>query len=493
MRRVSQGTEGCIGIAILILCATFPGAPVDSGAQPISVVPRAPAGPTPTGSLPETTVPIAGFLLHAVAVLTDARASDDLDWLAVSESGGLSGTPLSGDPSTNWVPVLLDSGAATDLLGYEDSLVLGLDAAYLTDNPFPAAGVCGEVELLTSEPLGLFVAGPQEVDGAGVLDTAALVGHSNFSLGANTADNAGAGLEIPSVVGAGLFAQHVVSVRNDLPALLAAGTNSFCGPAVGFFASAADPGAPSYPHKFFLEILPAGDGTVSYFGFPDLETGAFHPLIPSTLGGSGALYFTANDVTVTHNGFSESDQFVVDTGAQATIISSIIAAGLDLDPSAPEFTVEVQGFGCVVEAPGFVIDALRIPAIGGALEWTEIPVLVLDIDSPEGGVVPGILGTNLFHDRNLLYVGTVNPPYVLVSDPLDRAWFRSVSRGPGGVILEWGALPALAERDVVLQTADDPGSPEWTNAATNTAGACLGTFEVDPGVSPRAFYRLSVP
>jgi len=56
-------------------------------------------------------------------------------------------------------------------------------------------------------------------------------------------------------------------------------------------------------------------------------------------------------------------------------------------------------------APGFYIDTLEIPALGRWFRATNVPVVLLDIASPEGGTLDGIIGMNLFVDCNLILRG----------------------------------------------------------------------------------------
>lgn len=97
---------------------------------------------------------------------------------------------------------------------------------------------------------------------------------------------------------------------------------------------------------------------------------------------------------------------MLDTGAQVTVIGSRIAARLKLHPDHPDFEVEVQGVtGDSITVPGFYIDALEIPAIGEWLSFTDVPVIFLDVFSPEGGTLDGIIGMNLFVELNFVLRG----------------------------------------------------------------------------------------
>ena len=118
------------------------------------------------------------------------------------------------------------------------------------------------------------------------------------------------------------------------------------------------------------------------------------------------LFVHSVDVTDTNHVAYDKDRFLFDTGAQVTVIGSRIAARLALDPTSPEFEVEIQGVTSdSIMAPGFYVDSLQIPALGEWLEFTNVPVVLLDISSPEGGSVDGIIGMNLFVDYNFVLHG----------------------------------------------------------------------------------------
>jgi hypothetical protein len=106
------------------------------------------------------------------------------------------------------------------------------------------------------------------------------------------------------------------------------------------------------------------------------------------------------------NTFTDYHRFMLDTGAQISVISSRIAADLELDIKNPDFEVDIQGVtGDTIVAPGFNLDWLKMPTLGQKLEYTNVPVVLLDISSPEGGKLDGIIGMNLFTQYNLIIRG----------------------------------------------------------------------------------------
>lgn len=71
-----------------------------------------------------------------------------------------------------------------------------------------------------------------------------------------------------------------------------------------------------------------------------------------------------------------------------------------------DFEVEIEDVtGEITTADGFYIDLLEIPAVGEWLSFTNVPVVLLDVASPEGGTLDGIIGMNLFVDLNFVLRG----------------------------------------------------------------------------------------
>ncbi len=138
---------------------------------------------------------------------------------------------------------------------------------------------------------------------------------------------------------------------------------------------------------------------------------------------------------------------MLDTGAQVTVIGSRVAARLRLNPDDAEFEVEIQDVtGETVSIPGFYIDSIEIPALGEWLSFTNVPVIWLDVASPEGGTLDGIIGMNLFTEYNLVLRGG---GFFLTDDPT----------------LEFEPVPPLdlaAFADAWLAT---PQSPSWNPRA----------------------------
>lgn len=142
--------------------------------------------------------------------------------------------------------------------------------------------------------------------------------------------------------------------------------------------------------------------TCSYYpDFEDLIT----PIAPTQLSftplsfPTGGVFFSNVQALMgepSPTNFPITMRLMVDTGAQASIISPAMAAELNL-PLDPDFTISACGIGGIIEGiPGYFIDYVKINAFGGALEYSRAPFVVLDLLSPEGGALDGVLGMNFF-------------------------------------------------------------------------------------------------
>ena len=151
---------------------------------------------------------------------------------------------------------------------------------------------------------------------------------------------------------------------------------------------------------------------------------------------------------------------MLDTGAQLTVIGSRVGARLGLDHNNPEFEVKVYGVsGEWLMAPGFYIDAIDIPALGNWLSLTNVPVILLDIASPEGGSLDGIIGMNIFNDFNLVLEGgglTGEDDPTLQFQHVAAAFDIAPEGGDG--IIDHLDLATLIDAWLAIE---DPPSPNW--------------------------------
>jgi hypothetical protein len=269
-------------------------------------------------------------------------------------------------------------------------------------------GVTGSVDASISQPIGVFIQGLSvlQPDVNAVLpSTADLIGQSNVSI--ILGDDNSPYPDLATAIGTPMSVYYTTHIRNDNPITITRGDTEYTSPDIHIY-SQDDPCVPSYPNILPLELRPLGATAVQYISL-DLFGLEFKPTAPSIIIGTGtqSLFFVYRVMLREGtNTFTDYHRFMLDTGAQISVIGSRIAADLELDIANPDFEVDIQGVtGETIVAPGFNLDWLKMPTLGQKLEYTNVPVVLLDISSPEGGKLDGIIGMNLFTQYNLIIRG----------------------------------------------------------------------------------------
>jgi hypothetical protein len=356
---------------------------------------------------------LGGFLSWCMATLTDER-SGELELDAVPSSS-IIGSHLTNTPETDYTIAVFDTGAVFHIVGSNDAEKVGLfdhTPDLITSNIAQFTGVTGSANALVSQPIGLFVDSLDVIRPNGLLlDTSTMVGEYNVSIAVSDPIEPSISF---SVIGTPLSVYLAAVFHNDLPINITHNGTKLTAPDIRFYTH-DDPHIPSYSNKIPLELRPIGSVSVQYF--PDLfnildpfdpEYGA--PFSPSVLTGflpMGGLFFISS-VDLTHAGRSslDKDGFIFDTGSSYTLISEAIGSRLGLNPDTPEFEIEIMiATGEMIRAPGYYIDSLEIIATPEWLSFTNVPIVMLDAPSPEGGILDGIIGTNLFVDFNFVFHG----------------------------------------------------------------------------------------
>ena len=380
--------------------------------------------------------PVSGFLPLIAVVTSDRHSSEDFDWEHALVSSYV-GKPLNSPAEKNFVIGVLDTGDVGDLVAGASAQVLGLQGSYLTTNTIPVAGVSGTVDAQITQPIGVFAAGLGAIQPDGQLDLSQLVGHTNVCAMVSPPIECENGEKVRASIGTPLLAFHTTIIRVDQPRRVVVRGETFIGPDIQITDSYTPPTS-VYRHRIPIELGGmAPVSTASYYAFPDLGgdwediLGDWLPITPTVLSmaagdlPTGAMFFADVGLLQGQAGplnMLQNARMMVDTGAQGSIISTNMAANLNL-PLEPDFTVSVCGAGGLTEAPGYYIDYARINALGGALEYGHVPFVVLDMGSPEGGTLDGVLGTNFFWNRNIvLEPGVAGSGFLHVSEPVSYAY-----------------------------------------------------------------------
>ena len=349
--------------------------------------------------------PIDGFVPWLTVSVTDRRKNEILaEFDAVPYP--LTGNFLTANPQSNFGIGIFDTGASTHVISYEDANRTGIYAADLiTDNIIDITGVTGSVSVWVSQPLGLFFDGMAAVDPCTLLiDTSNLLGEYNISISVAPSYAP----DVPTAIGSPFAVYYTAVIDNTNQITINRDDANFTGPAVSFY-DPYDPQIPEYSTIIPLELRPLSGVNVQYIPTIDPFTYELTPASPSTIIGnlSQSVFFVSSIDLYEKNEIAiDKDRFMLDTGAQVTVIGSRIASRLHFNPDYPEFLVEVTGIdGGSLEVPGFTIDKIVIPTLGEWFIATDVPVIFLDVFSPEGGTLDGIIGMNLFTEFNIVLRG----------------------------------------------------------------------------------------
>ena len=351
--------------------------------------------------------PIAGFVPRIAVAVTD-RHSDDLDFIAQPRSS-IVGNYLTNKPETSYIMGLFDTGASTNIISNAGAIRSGIfTSGFLTPNTIEIAGATNSVFGLVSMPLAVFMDGLSAIDSETLfLDDSNMVGESNVSVVVGDFPEQNQP-DLPTVIGSPVSVYYVTAIMNDNPISRVYDGNNYTSPDITFYEH-GDPDIPVLANKIPLNLIPSGAADVQYF--PSLDgifNFVFTPGSPSVIGSLLQSLFFVSSVDLaeaTHNSI-DNDRFMLDTGAQVTVISSNIAARLGLNPDESDFDVEIQDVtGEITIEPGFYVDSLEIAALGQWLSFTNVPVVMLDVSSPEGGYLDGIIGMNLFTEYNMVLFG----------------------------------------------------------------------------------------
>jgi hypothetical protein len=398
--------------------------------------------------------------------------NDDLDFFAMPSPSP--GGTLLGSGSPHYDVALLDTGAAVSLL------TIQADADFNMAGPYPGepdgfrgteeiqlGGATGFIFATISDPLGLYAGGLQGRSGTGplVMNHNALEGQTNISLITAPAES-----DLPNVLGLPFVSQYATYIRNDMPQIFSLGGRTLRAPAIEFLARGS--GGQGITRRAPLSLNPGASFQQPPFWLLNIENLDINnphenPSLPTVL--QGGLFLS---VSVQNEGHQlTNSQFVFDTGADVTVVSEFNAALLGFDPvlDEPDFTVPVVGSGGIAEeVPGFFADSLTIPTIGGSITLSDVPIIVLDVPDPgnPSNIAPGIVGTNLFADRNLVI--DPNPalggggvgPSLYISDPVtdQQNWMATDASSSWGMPGNWSgdALPtALSDVNVQHQSGGE--------------------------------------
>jgi hypothetical protein len=393
--------------------------------------------------------PLDGFVPWIAVAVTDER-SDDSDWVAEPHMSVV-GRYLTDSPETDFTIGVFDTGAAAHLMGYAAANRTGIYAADLvTANTTEILGATHSVFARVSQPLAIFMDGLAAIDPNGMtLDEPNMVGQSNVSIIVGDVPPPDKP-DLPTAIGSPMSVNFVTAIYNDHPITVTYDGNEYTSPDIHFYDH-YDSRIPDYANSVPLNLIPSGAFNIQYI--PDLDAildFTFQPGTPSIIVGNLAqsLFFVGSvDLRNGAQSAIDKERFMLDTGAQITVIGTGIGSRLGLNPANADFEVDIQDVtGETTIQPGFYIDSLDIPALGEWLSFTNVPVVLLDVSSPEGGFLDGIIGMNLFTRFNLVLQGGG----LLGQDPPSLEFelihiIADIAPAGGDGVVNWLDLAAFAE------------------------------------------------
>ena len=410
--------------------------------------------------------PIDGFVPRIVVSVTD-KGSDDFDWVAEAHMSVV-GRHLTDNPETDFTIGLFDTGASAHIISYAGANRTGIyEADLITSSMTEILGATNSVFGWVSKPLAVFADGLAAIEPNGMtLDSSNMVGQSNVSviIGDLPPEDKP---DLPTVLGSPMSVNFVTVINNDLQITVTYDGNDLTSPDIKFYEH-DDSRIPDYANRIPLNLIPSGAQNIQYI--PDLEAimeFIFQPGTPSIIvGNSAQSLFFVDSVDLRHNERSAIDKtrFMLDTGAQITVISSGVASRLGLNPNNADFEAEIQDVtGEITLEPGFYIDSLEIPSLGEWLSFTNVPVVLLDVSSPEGGTLEGIIGMNLFINFNLVLRGgglMGQDPPSLEFELITKHLIADIAPEGGDGIVDFLDFDAFANAWLSTTT-----SPNWNPAA----------------------------
>ena len=424
--------------------------------------------------------PLGGFLPFVGVALTDefknSNSGHELFFFA-DPSYFPDGSFLTGNTSDFFDIALLDTGAATHILGPVATGSSGFD---LAGNGFdgtviqPIGGATGVIDLDINDPHGVYISGlGARTSPAGqplALDESELRGQTSFAT-----LSAPAAWRLPNIIGLPMLVQHAIKINNDAPQIFELGGRTVRTPDVELIELGRG-SRQGIQRRVPLELRPGGIGFVqgpiyvlNTAGILSGDPLHENPRSP-TLIENGGIFI---DVDLANGTKSLEDTgMLFDTGSDMTVVSEQTAVRLGFDPivDTPDFVLQVEGSGGISDGiPGFFVDELNFDAVGGDFSMQNVPVAVLDVTNPSdpGNIIPGIIGTHLFTGRNLVI--DINPsigtggvgPSIFISDPVtsDHQWSTNSASGQWTTSGNWTAAGVPAELWVV-RLGNVSGTPQ---------------------------------
>jgi hypothetical protein len=428
-------------------------------------------GPT-IFAYPLNSPPLEGFVPQLVYQITDEHSPDDFSFEA-HPSTTPGGYILPDNINVHYATAVLDSGASAHIVRWQDADLFDFGGAANRLGAYPVslkgAGTLTETADIT-DAVGIYVASFKDTTrftGTPII-TGPVIGQTNTAI-ITTRESANS--IFPSLVGTPLMAQHQTLIKNSETYRLKVGSETLRSPHIQFSDPEPDLNAPTpagFSRFATTDALSANGLSPQPVYFPSFDNFDDFTDNPSSPTFWANLY---THVDLQHHNDSNTpkstgDQFLFDTGAQVSVLSTSVANSLGIktgnDPTPWDFEVDITGVGGHRDkVKGYYIDSLTLTTDNNDLVFTHVPVIIANFTDPRdnSGSVPGILGMNLFNDRNIIINGGLDNPFIAVStNPFTPKWNKNAS-GAWGEDASW-----------ILGVPDAPDAPaNFPSSATAQA------------------------
>ena len=390
--------------------------------------------PTPRITvLPVDSPPVNGFTPQVAYGLTDRQFPND-ETFTSHMSSAPEGNVLAKGGTPYYSTAVFDTGSQSHLIDFTDAGTMGFNidgtSGRAGDMTQTVSGASGSEDATVSDPLGVYITGlaNASVNGSGSVQVATntLTGQTNTSVLYKESSS-----DLPSIIGAPMIAQYQAVIKNSQTTHITVGGQAIRSPQINL--QALDTALPNGYFKLWNDVLSVNGVTPDPVFIPSIEN------LNNFIDNPTAQTIWASlfaDTNLTNGGGSVNEQqFLFDTGAEVSVISEQTAAKLGIfttGPNAktPDFFSTVTGVGGTTQqVPGYFVDNLTVITNGGPITWNHVPVLLLDVIDPRDavGYVPGILGMNLFTDRDLIVNGGMDDPFVGIGPEILPQWIANAS------------------------------------------------------------------
>jgi hypothetical protein len=478
------------------------------------------------GRASATGVPVGGFLPLVGIGLSNEYEKVEFDLSAHYHTAQPTAGIMLGNGTPQFDVALFDSGANFSAITAAAYSSFNIDGPYAGNSDGFAGteqltfnGATGSLTADVNEPLGLYAAGVQNRAGGPsfAMNLNLMTGQTNTSTMTFPV-----GSDLPNVVGLPFAMRYATFIHNDQPQIFQVERKTVRAPAIEFFARGSGI-SQGITRRAFLDPNPSSgfseQSPPTYlFNLSNLDINQpwKDPSYPTLLSsGNGGTFLT---VSGKENGNQlGNSQFLFDTGADVTVVSALSANQLGYN-GIPDFTVAVVGSGgTFFDVPGFFLDDLTVLAENATnhgvdnLLLHQVPVIILNVVSPVGGTLPGIIGTNVIAGRNAVFdpiptgeIAGVDPG-LFISDPIttEKNWTTTAASGNFATGGNWsgGSAPDLVTNKGIANVRHVSGGNQtavvsanaqvWELNVSGTANQTM-TVQVQSGVTLLTYSGINI-